>query len=340
MYVSIVILNYNGKRHLEAYLPSVLAHSKGHEIVIIDNASTDDSVTWLRKVYPEVRIVSLDKNYGFAGGYNRGLSQIDSDIYIIINSDVKVTPGWTQPLIDLLISKPDAAAVQPKIKSLQNPELFEYAGAAGGYIDKLGYPYCRGRIFETVERDIGQYDDCCRIFWTSGACMAIKANLFREVGGFDEAFFAHMEEIDLSWRLQLIGNSLYCQPASVVYHLGGGTLDYQSKRKVFLNFRNNLMTLTKNLPVIDLILVIPLRLVLDGVAGIRFLVKGQFQLSIQIIKAHFSYYAYFMYLIRKRKDFWSKYPVNKWSKVIEMFPDALIVDYFLLGRKYYRDIVR
>ncbi|MFN4299057.1 MAG: glycosyltransferase family 2 protein [Thermaurantimonas sp.] len=334
MDVAIVILNYNGRRYLEEYLHDLIRHSPGHSVIVVDNASTDDSVQWLRKQQPEVRLIELSDNYGFAGGYNRGLSQISADVYILINSDVKVTPGWIEPLIYLLENVADAAAVQPKIKSLRQPDYFEYAGAAGGYVDLLGYPFCRGRIFDTLEKDEGQYDDSCPVFWTSGACMAIRADAFWKAGGFDEAFFAHQEEIDLCWRLQRMGYSLFVEPSSVVYHLGGGTLDYQSPRKTFLNFRNNLIMLAKNMTVSQLIWVLPLRLVLDGIAGIWFLVNGKSTLTWQIVRAHFSFYTHLKNIVKQRKNFNSKSPH---TKHVQLFKKAVLVEYFLKGRGYFRE---
>lgn len=335
MFASIVVLNFNGREHFEVFLPTLMKYSDGNEVIVIDNASTDDSVKWLQSHYPEIRIIQLEKNYGFAGGYNRGLAKIDADYFILINSDVMVREGWTYPLFSLLEKHPSVVAVQPKIKSFQNPDFFEYAGAAGGYLDGLGYPFCRGRIFDTIEKDYGQYNDRVEVFWTSGACMAVRASSFWEAGGFDEAFFAHQEEIDLCWRWKLLGYSLYCEPASVVYHLGGGTLDYNSERKTFLNFRNNLMMLFKNAPRFRIFVILPIRLVLDGVAGLRFLVKGDYILTIQIIKAHFSFYAHFVYLLKKRAFFFSK---NINTTTIKQPLRSVLIDYFILGRKYFRDL--
>lgn len=332
MDVAIAILNYNGLRHLQEFLPGMIRHSAGHRIVVIDNASTDESVHWLKGHHPEVEIVQLDSNYGFAGGYNRGLSQITAEVYVLINSDVKVTQGWTHPLTRLLQSNLQIAAVQPKIKSLLQPEYFEYAGAAGGYIDWLGYPFCRGRIFDTLEEDKSQYDDPRQVFWTSGACMAIRAEAFWQAGGFDEAFFAHQEEIDLCWRLQRLGYTLYAEPGSVVYHLGGGTLHYHSPRKTFLNFRNNLMMLAKNMPMAQWLWVIPLRLLLDGVAGIQFLLSGKPALTWQIARAHFSFYAHIWHIWKERKSFQKKNPK---LQPVELYHRAIIVEYFLKGRRFF-----
>lgn len=243
--LSVVILNWNGRSHLERYLPSVVAHTSGDaEVVVADNGSTDDSLVWLRLNYPDVRVVRLDSNYGFAGGYNRALKEIEAEYYVLLNSDVEVTAGWWQALVARLDAEPEVAVVAPKILSVTHREEFEYAGAAGGFIDYLGYPFCRGRIMSKVERDVGQYDDCRDIFWASGAAMCCRSEVFHAMGGFDEEFFAHMEEIDLQWRMQLAGWRIMVEPRSTVYHLGGGTLPVSS-HKIYLNHRNNLAMLYK-----------------------------------------------------------------------------------------------
>lgn len=243
--LSVVILNWNGRGHLEHFLPSVVAHTSGDaEVIVADNGSTDDSLAWLRLNYPEVGVVRMERNYGFAEGYNRALREIDSPYYLLLNSDVEVTAGWWQPLVEILDTEADVAAVAPKLRAERRREEFEYAGAAGGFIDYLGYPFCRGRILSTVERDEGQYDTRRDIFWASGAALCCRREAFREVGGFDDDFFAHMEEIDLQWRMQLAGWRIVVEPRSVVYHLGGGTLP-ASSRKIYLNHRNNLAMLMK-----------------------------------------------------------------------------------------------
>ena len=243
--LSIVILNWNGRHHLERYLPSVVEHSSGEATVVVaDNGSTDDSLAWLEERYPNVGVIALDANYGFAGGYNRALKQIDTQYCLLLNSDVEVTAGWWQPLVEILDSNADVAAVAPKILADRERDRFEYAGAAGGFIDYLGYPFCRGRILSSVEHDEGQYDDSRDIFWGSGAALCCRREVFLDMGGFDESFFAHMEEIDLQWRMQLAGWRIMVEPRSVVYHLGGGTLP-ASARKIYLNHRNNLAMLFK-----------------------------------------------------------------------------------------------
>lgn len=300
MEIAVVILNWNGKKLLEKYLPSVIAHSENAKIYVADNASTDDSLELLAEQFPEIVILKNTDNLGFAGGYNEALKYVEEDIYILLNNDIEVTEGWLNEIYALFQTSDTIAAIQPKIKSIQNPEKFDYAGASGGYIDALGYPFCRGRIFDHIEEDRGQYDEEIEIFWASGACLAIKKERFREVGGFDESYFAHQEEIDLCWRLKNIGYSIWCTPKSEVFHQGGGTLASSKPQKTFLNFRNSLSSLLKNskqnpLPVIFL------RMVLDGVAGLRFISKGRFSHFFAILRAHFSFYSLIPELLNKRK---------------------------------------
>ena len=268
MTVKVVILNWNGAKHLERFLPSVVSNTpEGVGIVVADNGSTDGSVSLLEERFPSVEIVRLPENYGFAEGYNRALSRIEADCYILLNSDVETPDGWCRPLTDALEADSTLAAVSPKIMSLDSPDTFEYAGACGGFIDALGYPFCRGRILSVIEKDRGQYDTPCDIFWASGACMACRSDVFHAVGGFDADFFAHQEEIDLCWRLYQAGRKIFCFPQSTVYHVGGGTLPKGNPRKTFLNFRNNLTMLWKNLPEEDLRPVMLWRWLLDYVAA-------------------------------------------------------------------------
>lgn len=285
--VAIVILNYNGSNYLKRFLPSVLASSYiNKQIIIADNASTDDSIEMLQKDFPSVEVITLEKNFGFAGGYNRALKQVEADYYVLLNSDVEVTINWIEPVIELMEIQKTAAACQPKILSYHDRHSFEYAGAAGGWIDHLGYPFSRGRVFDICETDNGQYDDTAPVFWASGAAMFIRAGLFHKAGGFDEYFFAHMEEIDLCWRLQLMDYKIMCVPASVVYHIGGGTLPKGNTRKVFLNFRNNLIMLAKNLPWREKIWKFPFRIFLDIVFAWKSLVSGFSESFIAVLKAH------------------------------------------------------
>jgi GT2 family glycosyltransferase len=288
--VAVVILNWNGKELLEKFLPSVLEHSPEAEVYVADNASTDTSVSFLRAMFPSVKLIINSKNHGYAGGYNKCLKEVEEDIYVLLNSDVEVTEGWLQPVIDLFETDPETAIIQPKILDYKNKTHFEYAGAAGGFIDKYGYPFCRGRIFDTIEEDQGQYNDDSQIFWASGACFFIRKNVFRELQGFDEGFFAHQEEIDLCWRaFNKNYKARFCHN-SVVYHVGGATLNNSNPQKTYLNFRNSLLMILKNVPAAKLPFVFIVRLLLDGLAGIQFLLKGKVKHTVAIVKAHFKVY--------------------------------------------------
>ena len=274
--VSVVILNWNGVGMLQKFLPKVIEYSvnQGVEICVADNASTDESVSYLQANFPNVRLIVLDKNYGFAEGYNRALEQVEAEYVVLLNSDVEVTPHWLEPLVEYMNTHPEVAACQPKIRSERNKEYFEYAGAAGGYLDKYGYPFCRGRIFDVVEKDEGQYDTVSSVFWATGAALFIRLKDYWGAGGLDGRFFAHMEEIDLCWRLRSRGRGIVCIPQSVVYHVGAATLKKENPRKTFLNFRNNLLMLYKNLPEKELKKVMFIRGLLDWVATFVFLLKG------------------------------------------------------------------
>lgn len=287
--VAVVILNYNGASMLEKFLPSVVACSPEADVIIADNASTDTSVEFVKANYPALRIISLDRNYGFADGYNKALEQVDSEYYILLNSDVEVTVGWIAPMLSFMDSNSKAVACQPKLLDYKNKALFEYAGAAGGFIDHYGYPFCRGRLFGTVEKDAGQYNDICRVFWTTGAAMMVRSKDYWATGGLDGRFFAHMEEVDFCWRLQSRGGELYCVPKSAVYHVGGATLDKSNPRKTFLNFRNNLLMLYKNLPEDELRHVMRVRAVLDYVAAVKFLLSGNLGDCKAVFKARKEY---------------------------------------------------
>lgn len=301
MKIAVVILNWNGRSLLGQFLPSVTRHSGEATLYVADNASTDDSVEFLRRDYPEVNIIQNQVNGGYAKGYNDALQHLSEDIFILLNSDVEVTPGWLKPIIAEFSKNPVTGALQPKILDYRNRDRFEYAGAAGGYIDLLGYPYCRGRIFDHLEKDSGQYDDTTRIFWASGACLAIRKEAFYRAGELDEDYFAHQEEIDLCWRLFNTGWEVKSVGTSVVYHLGGATLDNMHPKKAFYNFRNSLFSLLKNVPGKRVVLVIFARLLLDGVAGIKFLTQRRFRHTIAIIQAHFSFYNHIPRLLVKRK---------------------------------------
>lgn len=269
MKVAIVILNWNGRQMMEQYLPSVVRYSADAEIIVADNSSTDDSIAWLASNYPQISVIRLEDNYGFAGGYNRALAQVDSEYYLLLNSDVEVTEGWLSPLMAAMEQYKEVVACQPKLLSYVEKDKFEYAGGAGGHLDRYGYPFCRGRIFDSMEQDKGQYNEPEEIFWATGACLLIRSAAFWKVGGFDERFFAHNEEIDLCWRLQQAGGRIFCFPESHVYHLGGGTLSASNPRKTFLNFRNNLTMLWKNLPQRELRKVMRIRFFLDHIAALK-----------------------------------------------------------------------
>ncbi|MFM7766973.1 MAG: glycosyltransferase family 2 protein [Bacteroidota bacterium] len=285
------MLNWNGLGLLERFLPKLLPTlGPTAELVVADNASTDDSVAWMRTQYPDVRIIQNSTNLGFADDYNEALKSVDAEYFLLLNSDVEVTTGWLEPLIAAMDADPNLAACQPKILWEKQRDQFEYSGACGGFIDHLGYPFCRGRVFGQLEQDQGQYNEPCNIFWASGACMMVRSAVYNELGGFDPVFFAHMEEIDFCWRMRNAGHNIRCIPESVVYHVGGATLPKNNSRKTFLNFCNNLSMIWKNLPDDRLFRVILLRLVLDGIAGIKFATEGHFKDCIAVIKAHFAFY--------------------------------------------------
>jgi len=284
--IAVVILNFNGRNYLKQFLPSVVAHSQPYEIVIADNASTDDSVPFIKSEYPKLKLIELEENTGYAGGYNKALQQIDADYFILLNSDVEVTPNWVDPVINLMENDEQIVACQPKIKAYHQPDFFEYAGAAGGFIDYLGYPFCRGRIFSTLERDEGQYNNNKEIFWATGACLFVKSKAFFELGMLDANFFAHMEEIDFCWRAQNAEFKIMYCAQSTVYHVGGGTLQADSPRKTYLNFRNNLLMLYKNLNFIEFNSIYKKRKQLDYLAVLQFFLKGQSTKAQAVLKAH------------------------------------------------------
>ena len=316
--VSVVILNWNGVGMLQKFLPKVIEYSvnQGVEICVADNASTDESVSYLQANFPNVRLILLDKNYGFAEGYNRALQQVEAEYVVLLNSDVEVTSHWLEPLVEYMDAHPEVAACQPKIRSERNKEYFEYAGAAGGYIDKYGYPFCRGRIFEVVEKDEGQYDTIQPIFWATGAALFIRLKDYQEAGGLDGRFFAHMEEIDLCWRLRSRGRGIVCIPQSVVYHVGAATLKKENPRKNFLNFRNNLLMLYKNLPEKDLKRVMFVRGILDGVAAVVFLLKGEKEAAKTVLQARKEFK-------RIRPDFESSRGENLAKAVTDAIPEKV-----------------
>ncbi|MBI9039021.1 MAG: glycosyltransferase family 2 protein [Bacteroidales bacterium] len=330
--VAVVILNWNGQKFLEKFLPKVVQFSADFASVFVaDNASTDDSVFFLKKSFPEVKVIENSENGGFAKGYNDALSKIDADYYVLLNSDIEVTENWIQPVIELMDSDPKIAACQPKICSFQEPAKFEYAGASGGYIDKLGYPFCRGRLFQSIEEDKGQYDDITEIFWATGACMFVRAKIFHDLGGLDSDFFAHMEEIDFCWRAKNNSYKIMVCPKSVVYHVGGGTLPKSSSRKTYLNFRNDLILLYKNLPSNRLFYVFIIRFILDYIAAIKFLVEGGLMDFVAVVRAHLSFYK----SILKNKE---KRQRMKHMPVTEVYNGSIVFSYFVKQKKFFSQL--
>jgi GT2 family glycosyltransferase len=328
--IAVVILNWNGKALLEKFLPQVLQYSihPGATVYVADNASSDDSVLWIRANHPEVPCIVLDKNYGFAGGYNRALAQITADYFLLLNSDVLPEDNWLDPIFEALEKHSHVAALMPKIRSYKNPHLFEYAGAAGGFIDKYGYPFCRGRLFDEIEADNGQYDQADEVFWASGAAFLVNAQLYFEVGGLDEHFFAHMEEIDLCWRMKNRGYSIFYVPQSIVYHIGGASLHQSHPRKTYLNFRNNLFLLVKNLPVRHCKRTLFFRMVLDGVAAAKFLLSGKPAFFWAVFRSHLAFY-------RRLPHYWSVrkqlLPQMTTDDRLHTYNGSIVWQYFIKG---------
>ena len=334
--VSVVILNWNGKKYLEKFLPSVLASGYPNlEIIVGDNASTDDSVAYLQSSFPEVKIIKNSENLGFAGGYNKVLSQVESEYYVLLNSDVEVTPGWIEPVVELMEQDECIAAAQPKLKDWNNKNLFEYAGAAGGYIDAFGYPFCRGRIFDTREPDAGQYDNSTEIFWASGAALFIKKAYWNKVGGFDADFFAHMEEIDLCWRLKNLGYKIMYCPSSTVYHVGGGTLQSENALKTYLNFKNNLVMLLKNLSGFKAFYILFLRFWLDFISLLKFLLDGKYAHARAINKAHVAFFKEFFRNRRKKQ-----HAATGQFNAAGLYAGSIVWDYFVKKKRYFSDLRR
>jgi len=331
--VAVVILNWNGEKLLKQFLPAVIKNSPDFaDIYVADNASSDNSVEMVQRDFPTVKIIVLKKNWGFAAGYNRALEQINAEYYVLLNSDVEVTSGWIEPIIELMDKDGNIAACQPKIRSYNKKEEFEYAGAAGGFIDKWCYPFCRGRIFHVFEKDEGQYDQVTEVFWASGAAFFIRAEVYHSTGGLDEDFFAHMEEIDLCWRIKNRGYKIFYHPLSLVYHVGGGTLLMGSPRKTFLNFRNSLMLMTKNLPKRSFLPLLFLRLILDGVAAVSFLPhKNGLKNFWAVFVAHMSYYYYFFRTMRKRKNVPNR-------KVGRIYKKSVVFEFFVRKKRKYSEL--
>jgi GT2 family glycosyltransferase len=330
--LTVALLNYNGKKHLANFLPSVIAHSQPHDIVVIDNGSTDDSLVFLKNSFPEVKVLAFDKNHGFCGGYNKALALIEAEFVVLLNTDVEVTANWITPILDLLESDAQIAAVQPKILDLKSKNHFEYAGASGGFLDILGYPFCRGRIFHTIEEDQHQYQDITDVFWASGSSLFVRKSAYFEAGGLDEDFFAHMEEIDLCWRFWNLGFKVQVCPQSEVYHLGGGTLDKSSPRKTYLNFRNGLSIIFKNEEATLLIWKLPFRIVLDWLAVFQFSILSGLKHGLAILHAHLDFMLSISTQIRKRKK------VIRNNSNNPRYQGFIIWDYFVLKKKIYRKV--
>lgn len=335
--IAIVILSWNGEKLFNKFLPSVIKNSaeKNTEIFVADNGSTDNTVYFLKENYPEINVIALDKNYGFAEGYNQALKQVDAEYLVILNSDVEVTPNWIEPCLRHFEADARLAAIQPKILSYNQKQQFEYAGAGGGFIDKYGYPFCRGRILNRIEEDHGQYDQPSPIFWASGACMFVRTKSFYEAGGFDGDFWAHMEEIDLCWRLKSLGYRVYYQPESVVYHLGGGTLAYGSPQKIYLNFRNNLFMLFKNLPKQQFKRIFLIRMILDGVAAVKFIAGFNLREFWAVLKAHASFYRNLRKLFEKRREVQKLVIVKEHN---EIYPKNIMWKFFIQGKRKFSEL--
>lgn len=330
MKIAVVILNWNGAQLLEQFLPKIIAYSGNAEIYVADNASTDYSISMLENQFPQVKIIHNSANFGFAKGYNEALKHVDAEIYALVNSDIEVTPNWLEPIVDTFKNERETVIVQPKILDFKSKEKFEYAGGAGGFIDAYGYPFCRGRIFDTIENDLGQYNNPIEIFWASGACFFIRRETFHSLKGFDDDFFAHQEEIDLCWRAFNKKKIAKYIPNSVVFHVGGATLQQGNPKKTFLNFRNSLLMLTKNLPANKLYSKLLVRMLLDGIAGMQFLIQGKPKHFAAILKAHYSFYLLFYTFYKKRETSQRQ----NYFKV-----KSIVYSYFIRNGKVFGDII-
>ena len=334
--VAVVIIHWNRRNLLEQFLPFLVKSTYSNlEIVVADNNSDDDSIAFVKNNFPNITIVKNDDNYGYAGGYNHALKHVTADYFVLLNNDIEVSPNWIEPVIEAMEKDKTIAAAQPKMLDYNNRNKFEYAGAGGGYIDVFGYAFCRGRIFEVLEEDKGQYNDTHGAFWATGACMFVRAEVFKKLHGFDEHFFAHMEEIDLCWRMQLAGHTLVTVPQSVVYHVGGGTLNKQSPQKTYLNFRNNLIMLTKNLPVSTLLWLIPIRSFLDLLSSIFFMMNGLPKYSLAIHKAHTDYFFKF-------GKWWKLRNINQtfkpFSQLHGVYKGSIVANHFIKKIKYFTEL--
>jgi len=338
MSVAIVILNWNGENYLQKFLPILIDNSliPGVEIIVADNASTDTSLSLLKDKFPTIRTIVFDKNYGFAGGYNKALAEVEADYFVLLNSDVEVTPGWLNPMLAYMDGHEKVAACQPKILSYANRSKFEHAGAAGGYIDRFGFPFCRGRILGLAEEDKGQYNTITDIFWATGACLMIRSNLFWKAGGLDDEFFAHMEEIDLCWRLKSRGYRIVCIPESSVFHVGGGALNYESPHKTYLNFRNNLLMLYKNLPPRLLEKTMYWRFVFDYAAAFQLFITGKPKNAISVFKARRDYKNMQPAFEEKRKQNILYATSDNKQDILQK---SIVLEYYLKGKKTYQAIM-
>jgi len=335
MKIAVVILNWNGQALLDKFLPKVISCSPGADIIVADNASTDDSVPFLKSNFPDVQVIVNPINSGYAGGYNEALKQVDAELYVLLNSDIEVTPNWIEPIVALFKADSLIAAIQPKILAYNKKTHFEYAGASGGYLDRLGFPFCRGRMFEELEEDKGQYDQIHEVFWASGACLFVKASVFKICGGFDESFFAHMEEIDLCWRMKNQGWKIMVQPDAAVYHIGGGTLAKQNWKKTYLNFRNNLELIYKNIEDKYLIRSLFFRMVLDGVAAFKFLFSNGPMHFYAIIRAHLHFYRMIPQIRKKRKKLKT---IEKVRNTKGVYMGSIVIDYFVRNKKKFSQL--
>jgi GT2 family glycosyltransferase len=335
---AVVVLSYNGKHLHKDFFPELIAESKGkYDIVLVDNASTDDTLQYVQQNFPEVKTLHIAVNKGFSNGYYEGLKLIKAKYYILLSADFEISPNWHAPLFNLMEANPNIAACQPKIKYYRDKTLFEYAGAGGGFMDKWGYMFCRGRIFFTIEEDKKQYEDTIEVFWASGGCFVVRADLYHEVGGLDCDLYAHMEEIDLCWRFINNGFKIAYCGASTVYHIGGSVISYGSPQKIFYNYRNSLVLLTKNLPSLKLIQLLPFRLLLDGVAGFRAILKGDFKETWAIVRAHWSYFTHIMFWVKKRRIN-NKQKFDAIANCKAVYPKSIIVDYFGRKKKVFTDL--
>ncbi|MBP6635146.1 MAG: glycosyltransferase family 2 protein [Paludibacter sp.] len=339
MRTAVVILNWNGEKFLNQFLPVLLRNTQlpGVDIYVADNASTDNSLSLIEEQFPTVKTLLLDKNYGFAGGYNKALAQINADYFVLLNSDVEVTENWLQPLLNYMNENADVAACQPKIKSFYNRDYFEHAGASGGFIDYLGFPFCRGRVVGTAEMDRGQYDTVIDVFWATGACLLIRSELYNQVGGLDDEFFAHMEEIDLCWRLKGQGFRIVCIPQSEVYHVGGGTLQVEHPHKTYLNFRNNLLMLYKNLPQKSLSNIMRWRMLFDYAAAFQLFVTGKPQNAKSVLEARKDFKKMLPGFVDKRIENLSSATRTDFP---EMLRKSIVIEYYLKGNKTYSKLIK